>query len=115
MVNARGFSFELNPVLTADNLVAFAIRVPDGRHVEVWGEVELQGRHVTVRQFAIYGIGFAATELGLTLLREMARAALEAFDVDTIRIDAARRTSGANPGRTAASIEFRRETRAADS
>ncbi len=109
MVSARGFSFEENEALTADNLLALAIHIPDGRQIEVWGEVELQGRRVTVRQFAIYGVDFATGELGSTLLREMARAALEAFDVDSIRIDAARRTSGANPGRTTASFEFRRK------
>jgi hypothetical protein len=41
----------------------------------------------------------------------MAQAAMEEFDVDCIRIEEARRISGANPGRTIGSIEFRRRAR----
>lgn len=41
-------------------------------------------------------------------LRDMARAAMEVFDVDGIRIEEARRTSGAGPGRVVRAIEFRR-------
>jgi hypothetical protein len=110
MVEARGFSFQLNASLTEDNLLVFNVRIPDGRRVDIMGEFELDAGQVTIRQFAIYGVGFAARDLGPSSLREMARAALEGFDVQTIRIDAARRTSGANPGRTTASIEFRRKT-----
>jgi hypothetical protein len=38
----------------------------------------------------------------------MARAAMEVFDVDCIRIEEARRTTGAHAGRTVKTITFRR-------
>jgi len=45
-------------------------------------------------------------DFGIAGLRKLARAAMEEFDVDCIRIEEARRTSGA--GRTVERIEFRR-------
>ncbi|HYW33535.1 MAG TPA: hypothetical protein VE872_00145 [Candidatus Bathyarchaeia archaeon] len=47
-------------------------------------------------------------DFGIAGLRKLARAAMEEFDVDYIRIEEARRTSGAGAGRTVERIEFRR-------
>jgi hypothetical protein len=110
MIKARGFSFELDAGLTEGNFLVFSVHIPDGRRVDILGEFELHAGQVNIRQFGIYGVGFAARDLGPSVLREMARAALEGFDVQIIRIDGARRTSGANPGRTVGSIAFRRKT-----
>ncbi|MGE0119871.1 MAG: hypothetical protein AB7S71_10960 [Dongiaceae bacterium] len=111
MSEGHGFVFVLDEELSEDDLVALVVTTPAGQTVQIWAEVELIGRTATLRQFAIYGVDVSAKELGLAALRAMARAAMEDFDVDCIRIEEARRTSGANPGRTARSIEFRRRAR----
>ena len=81
----------------------------------MWAEVELTGRTAILRQFAIYGVNVGARELGFGALRAMANAAMEEFDVDCLRIEEARRTSGAVPGRTIKFLEFRRRADASRS
>ncbi|MFI4988316.1 MAG: hypothetical protein ACHQF3_12820, partial [Alphaproteobacteria bacterium] len=90
------------------NLVAVIATTPSGKTIQLYAEVELVERTLVLRQFAIYGVNAASGELGWTMLRKLAYAALEDFDVDRIRIEEARRTSGANPGHAVRSIEFRR-------
>ena len=108
MNSARGFRFEIDEELSEGELVALEVATPGGRVVQVWTEVELIGRIAVLRQFAIYGVTAAAGEIGARVLRDMARAAMEVFDVDGIRIEEARRTSGAGPGRVVRAVEFRR-------
>jgi hypothetical protein len=108
MGEGHGFVFVLDEELSEDNLVALVVMTPSGRVVQVWSEVELVERTVILRQFAIYGVDVGAKELGPAVIRTMAQAAMEEFDVDCIRIEEARRISGANPGRTIRSVEFRR-------
>jgi len=102
------FSFEIDEELSEDDLVALIVTTPSGKHVQIWTEVELGDRTAVLRQFAIYGVGVGPRTLGSTELRQMARAAMEVFDVDCIRIEEARRTTGAHAGRTVGTITFRR-------
>jgi hypothetical protein len=110
MTGAGGFVFELDVELSEGNLVAMIVTTPSGQTVQIWAEVELEERIAILRQFAIYGIDAQPGELGQTLLREMAQSAMEEFDVDLIRIEETRRTSGAGPGRAVRPIQFRRRT-----
>ncbi len=114
MGGAHGFSFELDEELSEGNLAAVIATAPAGKVLQLWAEVELIGRTVVLRQFAIYGVNATARELGPTLLRRMAHAAMEEFDVDCIRIEEARRTSGARPGRAVGTVEFRRRASETD-
>jgi hypothetical protein len=108
MSGGGGFVFEIDDELSSGDLLALIVTLPGGDTLQVWAEVSLVGRVAVLRQFAIYGMGMGPREVGLRTLRSMARAAMEVFDVDCIRIEEARRTSGANPGRTLRAIEFRR-------
>jgi hypothetical protein len=108
------FRFDILDDLTEGPNVAISVTTPDGKGVQLYGEVVLDGRCVVVRQFAIYGAEVTAGYLGLVTLRAMARDAMETFDVDTIRIEEARRISGANPGRTL-TLTFFRSARPDDS
>ncbi len=112
--SSLGFSFTLDDVNSQGDLVAVRVTTPSGRIVELFAEVAWAGRTLILRQFAISAADATANELGISALRNMARAALEEFDVDAIRIEEARRTSGANPGRTAPTVEFRRRARKDD-
>lgn len=111
MPRSHGFAFELDEELSEGDLVAVVVTTPSGKTVQLWAEVELVDRTIVLRQFAIYGVNASAGEIGWTLLRNMAYAAMEDFDVDCIRIEEARRTSGARPGRAVRPIEFRRRAR----
>jgi hypothetical protein len=110
----HGFHFVLDEELSEADLVAIVVTTPAGQRLQLWAEVELSGRTLTLRQFAIYGLTVAGGELGWIVLRRMAHAAMEAFDVDRIRVEEARRTSGAHPGRIARLVEFRRGARHSD-
>ena len=107
----HGFGFALDEELSEDSLVAVVVTTPDGRTVQVWAEVELAGRTVILRQFAIYGVDVVRGGMGARMLRSMALAAMETFDVDCIRIEEARRTAAAAPTRVLRPIEFRRRGR----
>ena len=108
MALGGGFFFEIDETLSEDDLVALVVTTPLGKRVQIWSEVALEGRTAVLRQFAIYGVGVGPGRLGGTELRQMARAAMEVFDVDCIRIEEARRTTGAYAGRTVRTITFRR-------
>jgi hypothetical protein len=114
MSGGHGFAFVLDEELCDGNLVAVIVTTPDAKTIQLWAEVELIERATVLRQFAIYGVNATTRELGPSVLRSMAQAAMEEFDVDCIRIEEARRTSGASPGRTIRSIAFRRRSRQAD-
>lgn len=104
----HGFTFRLDDELTEGNSVALTVVLPDGRSLQIWAETFLHDRAVTLRQFAIYGHDVLPQKLGAGLLLQLAQAVMEEFDVDSIRIEEARRTSGANPNRTLKTIEIRR-------
>jgi hypothetical protein len=101
------FSFALDEELSEGDVVAITVATPDGRTLQLYSEVELRGRIAILRQFAIYGLDIGAGQLGSRVLRRLAQAVMEEFDVDVIRIEEARRTSGANPGRSL-TLEFQR-------
>jgi hypothetical protein len=108
VTETHGFGFALDAELSEDSLVAVIVTTPAGRTVQIWAEVELAGRTAILRQFAIYGVGVGRGGLGLAMLRSMALAAMETFDVDCIRIEEARRTAPAAPTRVLRPIEFKR-------
>ena len=108
MTRSGGFTFEIDEELSEDDLVAFIVTTPSGKSVQIWTEVKLTGRTAVLHQFAIYGVDVSSGGLGGAELRQMAQAAMEAFDVDCIRIEEARRTSGTYAGRTVKSLRFRR-------
>jgi hypothetical protein len=94
------FHFAILDDLSEGPNLAILATTSEGKSVQLYGEVALVGRNVVVRQFAIYGAEVTAGYLGLVALRAMVRDAMETFGVDSIRIEEARRISGANPGRT---------------
>lgn len=110
-MNTFGFAFAIDEELSEGNLVAAVVTVRSGKTVQIWSEVEILERTIVLRQFAIYGVDAGPGDLGWTVIRSIARAALEFFDVDCIRIEGARRASGSNPGRTVPTIKFRRRAR----
>ena len=108
MAGAGEFIFVLDEELSEDNLVALVVTTPSGQTVQIWAEVELDGRVAILRQFAIYGLNVERGELGPMVLRDMAQAAMEEFDVDVIRIEETRRASGEGSGRAVRPLRFRR-------
>jgi len=108
VVSARGFTFELDEFLTESDLVSWFVTLPAGERLRVWSQIELRPEEVILRQVAIYGADVTFLPLGVTRLRRLLDAALEAFDVRTIRIEASRRTSGAGPGRKVPAFTVRR-------
>lgn len=102
------FVFDLNDKLSEDNLVALDVVLPNGHSLTVWAEVALDGRTVVLRQFAIYSHEDRPNMPGMAMLLRLAEAVMEEYDVDLIRIEEARRTSGANPNRTVKTINLRR-------
>jgi hypothetical protein len=111
MGGTHGFTFLLDEELSEGNLVALVVTTPSGQTVQLYAEVELLERTAVLRQLAVYGLGVGRHTVGPAVLRAMAQAAMEDFDVDCIRIEETRRTSGAGPGRAVRSIEFRRRAR----
>jgi hypothetical protein len=103
-----GFALELDLALCEAEFVAVIVTASSGEIVQIWTEVQIDDRSVILRQFSIYGVTVTKGQLGWALLRRMAAAAMEKFDVDCIRIEEARRTSGASPGRVIEALEFRR-------
>ena len=105
------FRFEFPSTFREDNLLALRATAPGGEELVLWGEVSLGAREIVLRQMAIWGVNVGPNELGIRLLRQAARDLMEEFDVDTLRIVQARRTSGANPDRAVADVVLRRAAR----
>ena len=108
MAEADDFVFVLDEELSEDNLVAVIVTTSSGQSLQIWTEVELDGRIAILRQFAIYGVNAQPGEFGQTLLRDLAQAAMEEFDVDLIRIEETRRAKGQGQGRAVRTLQFRR-------
>jgi len=60
----HGFGFVLDEELSEADLVAVVVTTPSGQRLQLWAEVELSGRTLTLRQFAIYGPTVAGGEHG---------------------------------------------------
>ena len=99
---------EVDEELSQDGLFGATITTPSGKKVEIWAEVELKGKCAVVRQPSIDGVNVSTNALGVAELRGIVKALMEEFDVDCVRIEEARRTSGAFPGRTVRPIRIRR-------
>lgn len=108
MSGSDDFEFILDEELSDESAVAVLVKTPAGDTVLIWADVELRGRTAILRQFLIEGIGVGANSLGWPLLRRMAFAAMEVFDVVAIHIEETRRLSGAGPGRALTPIRLRR-------
>lgn len=113
---AGEYRFTLLNDLSEDNLVAIRADRPGGEAILIWAEVELEGRMAILRQPFIGGFDAAARRdlrgrLGHGGVLQLVQEAMEQFDVDCIRIEQARRISGANPGRAIDNLVFRRRTR----
>ena len=108
MLSAGAVGFEVIGDLSAGDILTLRITAPFGR-VDVQGEVEFDGSTLVLRGFNIEGVDIGAGALGVRALRELAQVAMEVFDVDTIRIASARRTSGAGRNRYTATLQFRRK------
>ena len=108
MAEADDFVFALDEELSEDNLVAMTVTTPSGQTLQLWSEVELREGIAILRQFAIYGANTQPGEFGQALLRDLAQAAMEEFDVDLIRIEETRRAKGQGPGRAVTTLQFRR-------
>ncbi|MCK4869165.1 MAG: hypothetical protein KAT39_14025 [Alphaproteobacteria bacterium] len=108
MAEADGFVFVLDEELSEDDLVAMTVTTPSGQSLQLWAEVELSEGAAILRQFAIYGANAQPGEFGQTLLRDLAQAAMEEFDVDLIRIEETRRAKDQGPGRAVRPLRFRR-------
>lgn len=109
------YKFAILGELSEGNLVAIAARRSDGAEILIWAEIELEGREAILRQPFISGFDSATNRdlqgrLDRRGVRRLAQEAMERFDVDCIRIEQARRISGANPGRSVENLVFRRRT-----
>jgi hypothetical protein len=109
----HGFTFEIDEVLSEGSLLGLTVTMPTGAVVELWAEVELRDRTAILSQFAIYAVPASGPGPRPALLRKMALAAMEEFDVDCIRIEEALRTTGPRTGRTVERITFSRAAKAA--
>lgn len=107
----RRFHFEFPSAFREDNLVALKATAPSGEELLVWAEVSLGVREIVLRQLAIWGVNIGPNEFGVRLLRQAAQDFMEEFDVDTLRIVQARRTSGAHPQRSLQDVVIRRTAR----
>lgn len=108
-MSPAGFVFEEEPDLTGGDLLAPIVTLPNGEQLRLWSQVELVRDEVILRQFSIYGAQDGPLKLGVAMLRRLAQAAMETFDVACIRVVEASRTSGASPGRRPPTITFRRK------
>ena len=75
-------------------------------HVHIMADVHIAGRSVTL--YGLHALGAGPNRLGVATLLRLGHWALEALDLDELRIEGATRTSGANPGRDPRPLVFRR-------
>jgi len=91
----------------ADDIIVATI-VSDYATLMLMAEVEFASKSLVLRGLHVHGTDVAANELGVAGLRRLLREAMELLDVEEIRIEGARRTSGAGPGRTPRALRFAR-------
>jgi len=99
--------FTIDDELSGGELVGVVVQASNGLDLVLWAQVELTGREVVLRQmyFEQRNAGDGSV---LGMRSALAQAAMEVFDVDRIRIEGARRTSGIRPGRIARTFVFER-------
>ena len=108
----RGFTFEIDEGLCLENMGALRITVPSGKAFGILADMRvLDDTTLVLSGLSVYGLNAAPGEIGAVVLRQAIYAAMEVFDVDCIRIEEARRHSGAGPGRAVKPIEVRRRSR----
>jgi hypothetical protein len=59
------FRFDVDNELTAGTVVGVVVTAPDGKIVQLYGDVALVGRDLIIQQFAIYGMDVTAGSLGV--------------------------------------------------
>jgi hypothetical protein len=99
--------FTIDDELSGGELVGVVVQASNGLDLVLWAQVELTGREVVLRQmyFEQRNAGDGSV---LGMRSALAQAAMEVFDVDRIRIEGARRTSGIRPGRIVRTFVFER-------
>jgi hypothetical protein len=106
------FVFEIDEGLCDGDMGALSVTTPSGKTFRVLATMRvLDDRTLELRDIGVYGVFVAPGEIGAAAMRQAIYAAMEVFDVDCIRIEEARRYSGAGPGRAVRPIEFRRRGR----
>jgi len=75
-------------------------------HIVFVADVRLEGDTVVIAELHVEGPGPGTA--GIAILRSTARLVMEHFDVRELRVEGARRTSGAGPGRIPGPFRLRR-------
>ena len=97
----------LDEEMSQGNVITLVLETPDGP-IELMGYVtDLNQKELRVQQVHIQGAG--APPVTSVKLQVMAEAVMEALHVDTVQIQGAARSSGANPGRTPRPFRFFRQ------
>jgi hypothetical protein len=89
----------------ADDYVVAELRRGD-EYVKILAGVRFGDRRLTL--YGLHALGDGPNRLGTATLLRLGRWALEALDLDELRIEGATRTSGARPGHAPRPIVFRR-------
>lgn len=100
-------SFAIDDELSDEDLVGVVVKASNGLHLMLWAQVELTDKDVVLRQLYVERRDLNNWSI-MGMRRAIAQAAREVFDVDRIRIEEARRTSGVRPGRIAGTLVFER-------
>lgn len=110
--SAADIVIDLDNDLTDGSVATVTVTTPDGTLV-VMAVVDILGRLGMFRDIHLHGVTLGANEFGLRRLRWVARAMMEAFDLDEAVIVGAARTSGAGPGHRPRPLRFARKAAAA--
>lgn len=108
MLNSGEFSLTVVEDQSEGDILTLRLMTPSGR-LDVQAEAHLDQRTLTLARFNIEGVNIGVNQVGPGGLRRLAQLAMEVFDVDCLRIDPARRTSGAGRFRYSAPLTFRRK------
>lgn len=95
---------------SAENIFTGTIATPIGT-VKVMAEVSYENSVLALSGLHIHSQSGGANTFGASHLRNLAQAVMETFDVGSLEVAGARRTSGANPGRRPSPLRFTRKPR----
>lgn len=108
MLNSGEFSLVVVEDQSEGDILTVRLIMPSGQ-LDVQAEAHLDQRTLTLARFNIEGIDIGVNDVGAGGLLRLAQLAMEVFDVDCLRIDPSRRTSGARRFRYTAPLTFRRK------
>lgn len=101
MWGANDIAITLHSDMTDDPIVTAEISTPDGIVMvmaEVYVEDRNGSREMMLKEFHIHGEDIGSGEFGTHRLIRLAKAVMEAMNVNEMVVHGARRTTGANPG-----------------